>query len=494
MLKERERHSIGSWLHEKLIIEKFNNWFGFLVLLATGLLIAYIASTGGMDMSVVTLLAVIGIPVAILCMISLKFGFMLLVIITSFMPLTERIFYLQIRAGTYIDVFIYFLLLIALIKKAGYTKDWRFLKHPITILLLIAFGYDLLQAVNPNGNFTAWFFGVRLSFRFICIYFIAESVFQSKKDLFNFIKLWIFIALLAALYAIYQEWVGLPSFDLNWATKTPERRNLLWMGSRFRKWSFLSDVANFGLFMAFVGLMAIFMSLIKFRWWKRILLLIVGLLSLVAMVYSGTRTAYAIVPIGIAMYFLMNINKVKTLVFAVVAGMAFIFIYFAPIYNPSLTRFRSAFSPDDDPSMNVRDSNRERIQPYIWSHPFGGGLMTSGTPGEEHIPYHPLAGFPPDSGFLKSLLEIGWPGLLIQMAVFVVILGTGIRNYYDIRDPVIKGYYLAFISSFFALTIALYAKMSIDGFPMVLITMTNYVMMYRLKEFDQKDMTVTENQ
>ncbi len=492
MFQEQNRHSLRSWLHEKLIVEKFNNWFGFTILLCVALFVTYLAASGGLNLSIITLLAILAIPLAAICIYSVKLGFYALLILTSFMPLVERFFVLQINAGTYIDIFIYFLMVIVLVRKFNITNDWRFLREPITILLLIGFGFDLLQVLNPNGNFTAWFFGARLSLRFVCIYFIVETVFQKRKDVFLFLKVWLVIALLASLYAFYQEWFGLPSFDLDWATKNPQRRAQLFIAGRFRKWSFLSDVANFGLFMSFAGMMAILLSLNKFLWYKRIVLIILGVTFWVAMMYSGTRTAYAIIPIGVAMYFLMNINKVKTLIFAVVTGMIFIFIYFAPIYNPTLTRLRSAFNPEEDASMNVRDVNRARIQPYIWSHPFGGGLMTTGTPGEEHIPYHPLAGFPPDSGYLETLLEAGWFGLLLEMAIFVAVLGTGLKNYYDIRDPILKGYYLAFIASFFALTIALYAKLGIDGFPMVLVTMTNYVLMFRLKKFDREPVPALE--
>jgi len=484
-----QRQTPGSWIHQKLIVEKFNNWFGFIILLTAGLLITILASSGGMEFSIVALLAIVAIPVALVSAISLKTGFYLLLFLTSFMPVTERIFYLQINAGTYIDIFIYYLLVIALIKKI-ISNDWKFIRHPITVLLLIFFFYNFLQLFNPAGDPTAWFFGIRLIFRFVCVYIIAESVFRTRKDIFGFAKVWLFIGLLAAIYAMYQEWVGLPSFDMHWATKTPERQNLLWMGNRFRKWSFLSDVANFGLFMAFAGLMAFFLSLAKFKIYKKVILIILGLLFWVAMVYSGTRTAYAIIPVGVALYFFMNINKVKTLAFGVIAGMTFIFLYFAPIYNPSLNRLRSAFSPSEDASMNLRDLNRQSIQPYIYSHPLGGGLNTTGTPGLEYSPGHPLAGFPPDSGFLKTLLETGWLGLMLQMAFYVVVLATGIKSYYLVNDQLLKRYLLAFIASFFALTVALYAKLTIEGFPLLLIIASNIVIMYRVRDFDKKEVAV----
>ncbi|MCA6078689.1 O-antigen ligase family protein [Fulvivirga sedimenti] len=481
----QDRNSIGNWLQEKVIKEKFNNWFGFAILLLLGLSIAYFISGQGKEVSLIALMGIIAIPVITISLISLRVGFYILFILTSFLPIIERIFYLNVKSGTIIDIYIYVLMFAVLMRKAVKTHEWSFMKEPITIVLLIIFGYDLLQVFNINGNFTAWFFGARLSFRTICIYLIAEGIFETRKDIFTFLKVWLGVAVLASFYCFYQEFVGLPKFDLDWASKTTERINLLFIGGKWRKWSFISDVATFGLFMSFAGMMAFTLALAKFVWYKRVMLFIAGILFWTAMLYSGTRTAYVIVPIGVAIYVLLNINKVKTLAFAVIAGVVFVSLYFAPIYNPTLTRLRSAFNPSQDASMNVRDMNRARIRPYIFSHPFGGGLLTTGDGGEEHYPGHPLAGFPPDSGFLQTLLETGWPGLMLEMFLFIVVLGTGVRNYYTIRDPILKGYYLAFIASFFALTVSLYSQMSMDGFPLLFIYLANYVFMYRLKKLDQ---------
>jgi len=64
--------------------------------------------------------------------------------------------------------------------------------------------------------------------------------------------------------------------------------------------------------------------------------------------------------------------------------------------------------------MNVRDNTRARVQPYARSHPFGGGLNTSGALGLKYDPGHPLAGnWDTDSGYLKTALERGLGGLAV---------------------------------------------------------------------------------
>jgi putative inorganic carbon (hco3(-)) transporter len=71
-------------------------------------------------------------------------------------------------------------------------------------------------------------------------------------------------------------------------------------------------------------------------------------------------------------------------------------VVFTPFFKgKTVERLRSAFELKENASLNVRDVNRKLIQPYIYAHPIGGGLATSGKPGEAYNPDHRLAGFPP---------------------------------------------------------------------------------------------------
>ncbi|MTI20551.1 O-antigen ligase domain-containing protein, partial [Fulvivirga sp. RKSG066] len=292
--------------------------------------------------------------------------------------------------------------------------------------------------------------------------------------------------LIVALYGIYQEFIGLPGYDLKWATATEERINLLFIQGKWRKWSFLSDPAIFGLFMAFGAIISFILTLGKFSLKRRAFFAFSGTMMLLAMFFSGTRTAYVMLPLAVIIYVLINISKVKTLMFAVASCILFLVVYFGPFYSKPIVRFRSAFNPSEDASMNLRDLNRQSIQPYIYSHPIGGGLTTSGVYGERFSPGHRLAGFPPDSGFMKTLLETGWVGLLLLLTMYSIILGVGINNYYKCNNPKIKAYYAAFIASFFALTVALYAKENIEQFPQSLILYGIFVLMYKMPSLEPK--------
>lgn len=476
------------WLFNRIIVEKFNNVFGFIVLTTLCVLSAFAIALMGVKGGLVVLVAIIGIPVTLYSIANNRFGFLLIMGFSTFMSFISRLTSANIPYGVGIDLIIMLMFFWIILEQIfsndpGKADDFSF-KNPISIVLLVLTGYLLLQAFNPAGTPAGWLVGLRDILRVVIVFIVAQRVFNSLRAVHTFTMFFLSLGLLVAIYGIYQEFVGLPGYDLKWATATDERINLLFIQGKWRKWSFLSDPAIFGLFMSFCGIVSFMLALGPFSWGKRIYFVVAGLLMLLAMFFSGTRTAYVMIPVAVILYVLLNITKVKTLVFACVTVILFLIIYFGPFYSKPIMRFRSAFNPAEDASMNLRDYNRQRIQPYIYAHPIGGGLATSGVFGERFSPGHPLAGFPPDSGFMKTLLETGWIGLLIELALYFTILAVGITNYYNSRDPIIKAYYAAFIVSFFALTIALYAKENIEQFPLNLILYGIFVLMYKMKQFD----------
>jgi len=113
----------------------------------------------------------------------------------------------------------------------------------------------------------------------------------------------------------------------------------------------------------------------------------------------------------------------------------------------------------------VRKINQKRIQPYILSHPLGGGLGATGMWGIKFAPDSYLAHFPPDSGYVRVAVELGWVGLLIFCMLMFTVLRTGINNYYKIRDPELKSYCLASLLIIFALNVGNYPQEALVQFP-----------------------------
>ena len=132
---------------------------------------------------------------------------------------------------------------------------------------------------------------------------------------------------------------------------------------------------------------------------------------------------------------------------------------YAPIYgNATINRLRTTFNASDDQSFKVREKNRAFIQPYMYSHPIGGGLGTTGDAGVQYNPSHFLAGFPPDSGYLKKALETGWIGLILICVLYFVVLKNSIRGYFESKSNNIKVLFAACCGCLFSFYIADFAQ------------------------------------
>ena len=82
-----------------------------------------------------------------------------------------------------------------------------------------------------------------------------------------------------------------------------------------------------------------------------------------------------------------------------VAAVFLVFLINVPTNDQNLLRFQTAFRPNKDDSYTARKVNQKRIQPFILSHPMGGGLGATGTWGRRFAPGSYLSRFPPDSGY-----------------------------------------------------------------------------------------------
>ena len=153
---------------------------------------------------------------------------------------------------------------------------------------------------------------------------------------------------------------------------------------------------------------------------------------------------------------------------------------------------RSTFDSEDE-SLNVRTLNRKFIQPYIYAHPLGGGVASSGVEGVRFNPSHELAGFPPDSGLLKLALDMGWIGLALSMMLYLMILYQGIQYYFKMRSEKFKKYILAINCALFSIMITLYAQVSIGQIPNAFFFYAVMSLYKRLLEFDEKENSIVLN-
>ena len=145
-----------------------------------------------------------------------------------------------------------------------------------------------------------------------------------------------------------------------------------------------------------------------------------------------------------------------------------------------------------DASLNVRNVNRHNIQPYIYTHPIGGGVRTTGVVYEKYNEGHPLAGFPTDSGLLSLVLELGWIGLLLQCITYFVFLRLGVRGYYRSKDPTFKVLLLASTLTLFGYVVAQYSQLAISQVPSGFLFYALLAVIIRLPQIEKADLTLKQ--
>jgi putative inorganic carbon (HCO3(-)) transporter len=187
---------------------------------------------------------------------------------------------------------------------------------------------------------------------------------------------------------------------------------------------------------------------------------------------------------------MMTLSNKKTLIFASTFAVIFVFIIYGPIYgNPTVNRLRSTFDLQTDESYKVRDINRHSIQPFIASHPLGGGLATSGFNSGNYVPNHPLANFPPDSGLLKNAIEYGWVGLLLLYITYICVLQQGIHAYYRSNHPRNRVLFLGAVIALFGYMVAQYAQIAIGMIPGTFFVYALIAIIIRLRQIELQTTT-----
>ena len=365
--------------------------------------------------------------------------------------------------GTIMDA-LQVILAIGTIVKIKAEKDWAYFKNPVTTVVLIWLAYNLFELVNPvAASRLAWLYSVRPIAIVTLSYFVFMYHIRSVEFIRVVFKVWLVLTIIGAAYAFKQEYIGFNAHEQAYLD-TPGVANLLFIDGHWRKFSIFSDPVAFSYNMVMPAIFLICLFILPIKPWKKIVSAILILFFLDAMLFSGTRGANVLLPAALGLFAILRYNK-KVILFCCFAAMLLAVLVYMPTTNVNLYRFQSAFKPGNDASYNVRAINQKRIQPYILTHPLGGGLGSTGVWGDRFTPGTYLASFPPDSGYVRVAVEEGWLGLLIFCIYIFVIMRTGIINYFKIEDRELKTYCLAMTLIIFAYNLANFPQEALVQYP-----------------------------
>ncbi len=473
---------VGDWFSDELFGKKFGSALGFLSLLGIGLPFAFVLSGLELKFGLLAFLMLIGVPLIGFVLFNLTLGVGLILFIALMVPFAAK--FVNAPIGTLLDLLIFISMASILLRQLK-ERDWSFAKGPIAAIILVWLYYNILQVLNPGAESRmAWIYTVRTVAIQLLIFFIASYAFDSKKKIFTILK-WIgIICSASAFYGLKQQFFGLSVREKAWIYESKERFELYYNWGRLRIPSFMFDPTTFGIMMACFGVFCIVLIIKSPAGkWAKVGLGILAASSLTAMAFTGTRTAYVLVPIGI--FCLAGLNfSMKTMIYLgvfMILGAGFIL---KSSGSGTVYRIQSAFKPSDDESMQTRLKNQKFIQPYIQTHPLGGGLGSCGEWGKRFNPDSMLAKFPHDSSYVRMAVELGWIGLLLYCAFHFIVIRTGLYYYVRVEDPWIKAIYTAILCWMFMLMCACYTQEAILQLPMNQVYNVFLAVLVTLKNFD----------
>lgn len=477
---------IRKWVHGELFRRNLMSPSGIIFLLLLTLGISYLSYAGDYLPIALAIGILPGLVILYFVFFKPLIGFYIICVIASFAFYPEHIFHIDMGLSTLAEILFWFSLLGSMrVHPPGNLKN-NLLSSPITVIFVIYTVYGIIQFFNPElNNRTLYYVGLRKGLMFVCIYVIAYRIINTPDKFRFFLKFWIVIAFLAAAYGCYQQWFGLLPQEREFVMSNPVLYGLNFQGGQLRKFSFLSDVVQYGVFTGAIGVLALILAIFEKDKKKKYLLAFAALVMVVGMTYSGTRTTTFILPTGISLYILLTVRNKTTLITIFGSIMVALFVLFAPIYsNKTLNRVRSSFQTQDA-SLNVRDVNRHFIQPYMHKHPFGGGVGTTGAVGLKLDPHHYLADFPPDSGLLKIGIETGWIALILVIVWYLIILYFYIYTIFRVKSPEFRVYAIGLVCCLFGMMITQYSQVSIGQIPMVIFFISATSIVKRVLEFDR---------
>ncbi|MEL6134522.1 MAG: O-antigen ligase family protein, partial [Bacteroidota bacterium] len=461
---------------------------GYLLLTCLSMLMAWQIGTFGWVSGAILLLSLFMLPLLIGAMFNLRFGVYLCMVAALFLMGIKR-FTGNIPLGLFLDACILFMLFGLFIKQIRQHK-WEPAQHILSLAIFVWFGYNVVELFNYAApSQVAWFYAIRDTASRFFLFFIPLYALTHLRHVSMLIKLWLGIVVVGALYAIFQEVVGLQGFEKEWVLREIPNIERIFIQGRYRKFSFFADPGAMGVIMGVSAILSLgLLRIPNLRIWQRASLVGATLLMLTAMILSGTRTTFLVFPVALG--FAVFLRPSKLLIGSgVLVGALWALIVFGPIEHPIITRFQTSTSPTEVLSFQEREQNQDFVQRDIQDHPIGAGLGTTGKRGQRFSPYTLLSQYPADSGFVQIAIETGWLGLLLYCGFMFLTLAVGVRNYFRTVSPLLKVWYVAILSAMIFLILTNYAQPTLVSPPTNIFFILCMALTVMLRRFDNEDLS-----
>lgn len=414
------------------LLEPIPKVIAMVLLTGLGILATYV---GGYKLVIILLFAFIAIPPVLAVVWKAQIGIYILITVSFFLSVGLRLIP-QLPVGMSID----FLILLMLVGKGfriQYTREWSRLKSPLTAIILIWVIYNLSQIANPwAASRAAFFYVIRPAVGYLMLYFLIWDTVKGTKAVNHIFHYLLFLGWIAAMWGIYQFFFGYFSWEMAHVIRT-DTVHLVFNYGRWRSFGPIGSPAQYGIIMASLACMTGNAFFYRKSVQGKLMMAILSFCFLMAMVYSGTRSSFVILPV---FYFVkVVISRNKKLYLTIVFGiLGLIILAKIPTNNYQIQRIQSTFKANEDKSYQIRAANRKMITPWILQHPIGGGLGSTGVWGQRFSPGTFLANFPPDSGIIRVVVELGWIGLIIFLLIYLQAFFKGTNGMWKMKNQIHK--------------------------------------------------------
>jgi hypothetical protein len=436
------------------------NAFALTLVLALSGWLSWVLRDGRPDRRIVT--GVLGLLLVVPALVRWQAGWLMLFVTMPWIAWLRRVQLMLDPLDAGIDRFDALLMvpdIVTGLALVGYILAQRFSRPAalqpgegwLRALLIALVGICLLEVFNPvMGSVTAGINGLRVFTLYIGLYWVTAFVCQQEQRLHAWITVTLVAVLVSGLYGISQHFVGLPSYDWTWVHSSRAGHQMV--GDRVRIFSTFSFTSTFSHF-AMIG--------VCFGWsaWRlRRLSLFTQMISPLcfvvafgALALTFVRSSYVGLFVAIVAGLVVAGNprrRVARLLALLAVGAACVFLtpssagdtarVDAPRAETSslvAQRLTSIGEGTENSSVSYRLGLWQRhfalvseFIPMGVGIGAGSGTRFGGDPWAETTAYT-------ESQFVSALVELGWPGFLVFLAVTLYGLVYTLWTHDRLRDP-----------------------------------------------------------
>lgn len=463
-------------------------WLGWCLALACVPVVAGATIKFGFLAGMGIVVAVVAVPLAVSALWNTGIGLYIMLLFAFFISIPNRLAE-GIPMGIALDVMI-LVMLVGLLYRCTVSRDWSSFDTPVSVAVFLWAAMNLVELVNPwAGSRVAWFYVIRPAVGYMMVFFLTSSYLNTRRKLFGMVAAIFFLSFISAVWGIWQATVGYFAWEYQYVF-SHDLVHLVFNYGRWRAIGSIGSPAQFGILMGVISMLCLPLLVAVRAVWVRVLLLVVSGTTLIAMVYSGTRSAFIIIPVFYLMWVLLARQRAMY-ASLVVAAVAFFALATMPSNNYHIQRIQSVFKASEDKSYQTRARNRQMIFPWILAHPIGGGLGSTGVWGQRFTPGTFLALFAPDSGLIRVAVELGWVGLLFFLWLYAKIIWEGIRKSRHVQDAGLKAVATGIIAVVPPLLIVEWGQEVIGVFPMSILFWMLIAILFRAIALDGLHKTVS---